>query len=558
VTREPASWFWGIARKRAMSIFRRAALCLAVFAAVLAQFSPAPARAQSVCVGDCGGTGTVGITDLVTLVNIVLGNVDESVCQQGIPSGVKADISTIIQAVNDALGSCPISLQPVSFQHETNSGPQVPTPVTLDGTLNVSSTGVVTGQITTTYGMGGMATIVAGSGGTVTVQVGGSLFDLMPDDPESFAINGTPLSVADALAAYVADANSGASPEQWSVPGQAMLAVVALVSTPSWAADATAVLPALGNPAGTTASLLPAFAASAGDTSDVGVFCKLTAAGVTAGGITFCVVGTVGCATNKVAKYFWAPGKFLEVPCALVAAICTPFGYEGVSLYTDLTNRWRSNPTPTTTPAATTTATEAATVTATAIPTATGTITATGTATAAATPSATPTGYVCNPALMFGGQCSATITSDPSSGYDGTTYSVTIFFSPGAEFVTSAVGICNGTFPLSSFTAGVYNWQFQAGCSGNVPCDIPFSVFGLDAGGNPICCNSNSVKGLGPASDGTPCDNKTPCTGGTCGSNGLCCGDIPDCPQGTPCGFDICDFGLTCTDGTCQPDNSGP
>jgi hypothetical protein len=67
--------------------------------------TPTPAQV-GVCVGNCDGTGTVVVSNLVTLVNIVLGNAQPSACPHGIPSGVEVDITLIIQGVNNALNAC--------------------------------------------------------------------------------------------------------------------------------------------------------------------------------------------------------------------------------------------------------------------------------------------------------------------------------------------------------------------------------------------------------------------------------------------------------------------
>jgi hypothetical protein len=61
----------------------------------------------SSCVGDCGGTLTLADTDIITLVNIVLGNASPSACPHGIPSGTTVNVALIIQAVNNALNGCP-------------------------------------------------------------------------------------------------------------------------------------------------------------------------------------------------------------------------------------------------------------------------------------------------------------------------------------------------------------------------------------------------------------------------------------------------------------------
>lgn len=62
-----------------------------------------------VCVGDCHGTGTPAVNDIITLVNIVLGAQPASACASGIPSGETANVALIIQAVNNVLNGCPQS-----------------------------------------------------------------------------------------------------------------------------------------------------------------------------------------------------------------------------------------------------------------------------------------------------------------------------------------------------------------------------------------------------------------------------------------------------------------
>jgi subtilase family serine protease len=72
-------------------------------AAVTPTATPTPAR----CVGDCGGTGTVGVADVITLVNIALGSTGVAACPTGIPGGVQVDVGLIIQAVDSVLNGCP-------------------------------------------------------------------------------------------------------------------------------------------------------------------------------------------------------------------------------------------------------------------------------------------------------------------------------------------------------------------------------------------------------------------------------------------------------------------
>jgi hypothetical protein len=58
------------------------------------------------CIGDCDRSGEATVDELITLVNIALGNAQPSACPDGVPSGTEVDIALIIQAVNNALNGC--------------------------------------------------------------------------------------------------------------------------------------------------------------------------------------------------------------------------------------------------------------------------------------------------------------------------------------------------------------------------------------------------------------------------------------------------------------------
>jgi hypothetical protein len=61
----------------------------------------------SACVGDCSGTDTVAVNDLITLVNIALGTALPSACPNGgLPLGGEVDVAVILQAVNNLLNGC--------------------------------------------------------------------------------------------------------------------------------------------------------------------------------------------------------------------------------------------------------------------------------------------------------------------------------------------------------------------------------------------------------------------------------------------------------------------
>jgi hypothetical protein len=71
---------------------------------------PHQARVCS-CVGDCNGNAEVTVDEILTLVNVVLGNVTVSVCPLGDANGDgQIDISEILQAVNNALHGCGVTL----------------------------------------------------------------------------------------------------------------------------------------------------------------------------------------------------------------------------------------------------------------------------------------------------------------------------------------------------------------------------------------------------------------------------------------------------------------
>jgi len=61
---------------------------------------------QPPCVGDCDGGDAVTVNEIITLVNIALGNTEPSACPHGIPGGAEVNVALIIQAVNHALNGC--------------------------------------------------------------------------------------------------------------------------------------------------------------------------------------------------------------------------------------------------------------------------------------------------------------------------------------------------------------------------------------------------------------------------------------------------------------------
>lgn len=66
----------------------------------------ADASSSEPCTADCGGTGSVTVDEIITLVDIALGTAQASACAHGVPSGADVDVALIIQAVDHALNGC--------------------------------------------------------------------------------------------------------------------------------------------------------------------------------------------------------------------------------------------------------------------------------------------------------------------------------------------------------------------------------------------------------------------------------------------------------------------
>ncbi len=61
----------------------------------------------SVCAGDCGGTRSVAVNDIIALASITLGEADVSACRGGIPAGATVTVALIVEAAGNALAGCP-------------------------------------------------------------------------------------------------------------------------------------------------------------------------------------------------------------------------------------------------------------------------------------------------------------------------------------------------------------------------------------------------------------------------------------------------------------------
>jgi plastocyanin len=103
---------------------------VAVSPTTTASPTPTPASTQILCVGDCDRNGAVTIDELITMVNIALGNTPLSACTAGDADGSgDITINEIIAAVNSALNGC---------------GTPVPTPTPVTHTVVVGPDGMFT------------------------------------------------------------------------------------------------------------------------------------------------------------------------------------------------------------------------------------------------------------------------------------------------------------------------------------------------------------------------------------------------------------------------------
>ena len=70
--------------------------------------TPTPTKVEAICTGSCNGDNEVTINEVLTLVNIALGNVAVTDCEPGDSNhDGEITVNEILAAVNNALGGCP-------------------------------------------------------------------------------------------------------------------------------------------------------------------------------------------------------------------------------------------------------------------------------------------------------------------------------------------------------------------------------------------------------------------------------------------------------------------
>jgi archaellum component FlaG (FlaF/FlaG flagellin family) len=98
---------------------------LPVVLLALALLLPGRAPAQA-CVGDCDSLGHVTVDEILTMVNIALGNASITACEAGDANGdSQITVDEILTAVNNALNGCPL---PPTATATASAIPETPTP----------------------------------------------------------------------------------------------------------------------------------------------------------------------------------------------------------------------------------------------------------------------------------------------------------------------------------------------------------------------------------------------------------------------------------------------
>jgi hypothetical protein len=132
------------------------ALALALLLAVAS-----PAHSSPACEGDCDGDGTVLVSEVLTLVNIALGLLPASACQERDP-GRAVTIDVLVRAVASGLNGCP-PVSPSPSETETAAASPAATSTPAQG-----NTPTPTSPAETATATAGAPTTVASPGASVT------------------------------------------------------------------------------------------------------------------------------------------------------------------------------------------------------------------------------------------------------------------------------------------------------------------------------------------------------------------------------------------------------
>jgi hypothetical protein len=154
--------------------------------ALLVTVSSRPLWAQQDCIGDCDASGAVTVDELITTVNIALGNADLTACIAGDADGNgQITIDEIIRAVHNALDRCP---SPVAATRTPTVSPTVPSTPTSLLTPTPTCVGIPTGAV-------GWWPLDEQAGASVVADIGGLGNDGAPQ-PGAVGFGSGPAPVA--------------------------------------------------------------------------------------------------------------------------------------------------------------------------------------------------------------------------------------------------------------------------------------------------------------------------------------------------------------------------
>jgi hypothetical protein len=280
-------------------------------AAFIALLSPTASLAAD-CPADLDGNATVDGADLAYVLSGWGGRGAADLTGDGVVDG--ADLANILAA----WGDCPVAacegFTSLTFDARDVdlSSAGLPMTVTLDGSATASA-----------FSQEGMILAILPTGEPIPMEfhpgvqklfVGETVIDIAPFAPPGVVlVNGAPTPIPSLIGAFVGDLTSGMPIGAWAPTTKALLAMLALTSTPEWACNVEAAL-GVGGVAG-------------GNQSG---WCKFTAysvatiiAGLAAAGC-FALTGT--CAAGTVVTL-----GGMAIPCTTLIGLCAGGSFAGTA-----------------------------------------------------------------------------------------------------------------------------------------------------------------------------------------------------------------------------------
>ncbi len=143
--------------------------------------TPSPTSGPSECIGDCNSDRTVTVDEIITMVNIALGNAQVTDCEAGDANlDGQITVDEIVTAVNNALNGCPIvENSPTPLPTNTSAPPTTThVPATPTATQNPLTPTATSGPPTSTPSGG---TPSAGTRASGVIETTTSAFQVFPN-----------------------------------------------------------------------------------------------------------------------------------------------------------------------------------------------------------------------------------------------------------------------------------------------------------------------------------------------------------------------------------------